>query len=45
MMGVRNALLIGIVAEKNLMDKKKMVFLLLSNGQKNILLKRGRASS
>ena len=37
MMGVRNVLLIGIVAEKNLMDKKKMVFLLLSNGQKNIL--------
>ena len=37
MMGVRNVLLIGIVAEKNFMDKKKMVFLLLSNGQKNIL--------
>ena len=37
MMGVRNALLISIVVEKILMNKKKMVFLSLSNGQKNIL--------
>ena len=43
MMGVRNVLLIGIVAEKNLMDKK-MVFLLLSNGQKSILSRRDRVN-